>query len=99
VNRDETMRALEELARSPAARWIGNKLLDGGTRLLQKCTRCGAEQVLEMPSVVVAAFQGGARGDALASRVPDDSDAKLYAWKRDFQIAHEGCSEPEDVLS
>jgi hypothetical protein len=87
------MRALEELGRSPAASWIGNKLLDGGNKLLQKCTRCGAEQVLKMPSAAVTAFHDGARGDALARQVPADFDAKIYAWKRAFQIAHEGCTE------
>jgi hypothetical protein len=91
VNREETARAAKALGASPAAKWIGNKL-EGGT-LLQKCTRCGAEQTLELPEAVVKAFQGGARGDALASQVPADFDAKLYAWKRDFQIAHEGCTE------
>jgi hypothetical protein len=93
MNREESLRALEELAASPAATWIGNKLLDDGSRLLQKCMRCGAEQIFEMPFAAVAAFQAGARGDALASEVPPDFDAKLYAWKRDFQIAHEGCRE------
>jgi hypothetical protein len=93
MTREETMRALEELAASPAASWIGNKPLDGGMRLLQKCTRCGAEQVLEMPSAVVAAFQRGDRGDALARQVPPDFDAKLFTWKRSFQIAHENCAE------
>jgi len=93
MTRAEAMRALEELAASPAARWIGNKMLDGGTRLLQKCTRCGAEQILEMPPAAVAAFHGGARGDALAHQVPSDFDEKLYVWKRSFQITHEGCPE------
>ena len=92
MTREESMRALETLAASPAARWIGNKMLDGGSRLLQKCTRCGAEEVLELPLAAVAAFQGGARGDALARRVPSDFDEKLYAWKRAFQVAHEGCA-------
>lgn len=95
MNRDETIRAAEELGRSPAAKWIGNKILDGGARLLQKCTRCGAEEVLEMPNAAVTAFQRGARGDALASQVPPDFDAKLYAWKKAFQLAHEGCVEGE----
>jgi len=93
MTREEAVRALEELAASPAATWIGNKTLDGGMKLLQKCTRCGAEQVLEMPSAVVTASLNGARGDALAKHVPPDFDAKLYTWKRDFQIAHEGCRE------
>jgi hypothetical protein len=93
MNREESQRALQELAASPAARWIGNKVLDGGARLLQKCTRCGAEEVLEVPRAVATSFQGGSRGDALASQVPPDFDAKLFAWKRKFQIAHEGCSE------
>ena len=93
MTRDEAMRALEELASSPSAAWIGNKYLDGGMKLLQKCTRCGAEQVLEMPHAAVTAYQSGARGDALASQVPADFDAKLFLWKRAFQIAHEGCAE------
>ncbi len=87
------MRSLEELAAAPAAKWIGNKILDGGMKLLQKCTRCGAEQVLEMPSAAVTAFHRGTRGDTLARQVPPDFDTKLYTWKRSFQIAHETCTE------
>ena len=91
MNRNEAARTAEELGRSPAAKWIGNKLVDGA--LIQKCTRCGAEQALEMPIAAMKAFQSGARGDAVAARVPPDFDAKLYAWKRDFQRAHESCAE------
>lgn len=93
MTRDEARRALEDLAAAPAAQWIGNKLVDGGTRLLQKCTRCGAEQVFKMPTAAVSAFQSGARGNDLARQVPPDFDAKLYAWKRAFQIEHESCTE------
>jgi hypothetical protein len=35
VNREQSLRALEVLASSPAARWIGNKFLPDG-KLLQK---------------------------------------------------------------
>ena len=77
MNRDETLRAMEVLAASPAARWIGNKLVDG--KLLVKCTRCGAEDTIEMPSS--------------PANVPIGFDAKLYTWKRAFQIAHESCLE------
>lgn len=91
MNRDESMRALDELGRSPAAKWIGNKL--DGKRLLQKCTRCGAEEKLEMPAELLLAFQGGKRGDVLAGQVPADFDAKLFAWKKAFQVAHEACVE------
>ena len=87
------MRAFEVLAASPAAGWIGNRFIDGGTKLLQKCTRCGTEQVLELPPSTVAAFQAGKRGDALARMVLRDFDEKLFAWKRAFQLAHEGCTE------
>jgi hypothetical protein len=93
VTREEAARAMKTIAAAPAARWIGNKLLDGGSKLLQKCTRCGAEEVLELPRAAAAAFQSGKRGDALASQVPTDFDAKIFAWKRNFQIAHEGCLE------
>ncbi len=97
MTRDETLRAAEILAASPAARWIGNKLAVAddlaGAILIQKCTRCGAEQVLKMPSDAVKAFQGGQRGDDLASLVPPGFDEELYAWKRGFQLAHEGCTE------
>lgn len=93
MNRIETIRAAEELGKSAAAKWIGNKLLENGSKLLQKCTRCGAEEVLEMPRATATAFQSGARGDVLASQVPPDFDAKLYAWKKAFQLAHEGCAE------
>jgi hypothetical protein len=91
MNRDEAARAAQELAKSPAAKWIGNKLVGGA--LIQKCTRCGAEQALEMPGDAMKAFQRGGRGDAVAAHVPPDFDAKLFAWKRDFQRAHEGCVE------
>lgn len=91
MNRDQAARAAEELGKSPAAKWIGNKLVDG--TLIQKCTRCGAEQTLKMPTAAVKAFQGGARGTAVATHVPPDFDAKLFVWKRDFQLAHESCVE------
>lgn len=92
MTHEEAVRAIETLAASPAAAWIGNRFVDSG-RLLQKCMRCGAEQILEMPPSTVAAFQSGARGDALARKVPPDFDEKLFAFKRNFQIAHEGCRE------
>jgi len=85
------MQAIEALAASPAARWIGNRF-DGKT-LLQKCTRCGAEEKIELPDSAVTAFQGGTRGDALAGHVPPGFDEKMFAWKRSFQVAHEGCPE------
>jgi hypothetical protein len=93
MNREESRRAMEQLGASPAARWIGNKLLDGGKKLLQKCTRCGAEQVMELPHAAVMAFQSGKRGNDLASQVPPNFDETLHAWKRNFQIAHESCPE------
>lgn len=93
MTREEAMRAIETLAASPAAAWIGNRFVDGGSKLLQKCRRCGAEQLFEMPPSTVTAFQRGARGDALASKVPPDFDEKLFAFKRAFQIAHETCTE------
>ena len=46
-----------------------------------------------MPPTAVKAFQGGGRGNAVAAQVPPDFDAKLYTWKRDFQVAHESCIE------
>ena len=91
MNRDEAARAAQELGKLPAAKWIGNKLVDG--KLIQKCTRCGAEQTLEMPTAAVKAFQGGARGNAVAAQVPPDFDFQLFAWKRDFQLAHASCVE------
>jgi hypothetical protein len=80
VNRAEAMRAADALASSPASRWIGNKLVGGV--LLQKCTRCGAEETLELPPNIQRPVD-----------VPLGFDEKLFAWKRDFQIAHEGCVE------
>lgn len=80
MTREEAFRAAEILAASPAAKWIGNKLVGGV--LLQKCTRCGAEQTLELPRNI--------RGPA---DVPLGFDEKLFSWKRDFQIAHENCPE------
>jgi hypothetical protein len=91
MNCNESMRAVDELGRSPAAKWIGNRI--DGKILLQKCMRCGAEEKLTMPAELLFAFKGGKRGDALASQVPADFDAKLFAWKKSFQVAHEGCVE------
>ena len=47
MNQAESLRALKELASSPAAAWIGNRLI--GRVWLQKCTRCGVEQSLILP--------------------------------------------------
>lgn len=81
MNREESLRALEELAASPAAKWIGNKFI-GTHALLQKCTRCGAEEMIELP-----------QGVRVPADVPIGFDEKLFAWKRTFQITHEGCVE------
>ena len=83
MNREESIRALETLAASPAAKWIGNRFLNGGSRLLQKCLRCGAEQATDLPTNIKR-----------PADVPIGLDEELYAWKRDFQVAHEGCVEP-----
>jgi hypothetical protein len=80
MTREESLRAMADLASSPAAGWIGNKF--GDSMLFQKCMRCGAEESLKMPPNV--------RGPA---DVPAGFDEKLFAWKRAFQIAHEGCAE------
>lgn len=85
MNREETRRAVDVLSASPAAKWIGNKLVGGV--LLQKCTRCGAEQSLELPPNIQA-----------PTDVPPGFDEKLFAWKRDFQIAHEGCVVREEQV-
>jgi hypothetical protein len=81
MNREESLRALKELASSPAAKWIGNKLEADGT-LLVKCVRCGDEARLKMPSNVRSPLD-----------VPVGFDEKLFAFKRGFQIAHENCFE------
>ena len=83
MNREEAFRAAETLAASPAAKWIGNKLVGGV--LLQKCMRCGAEQNLELPAKITSSVD-----------VPIGFDEKLFAWKRDFQLTHESCSEKEE---
>lgn len=80
MNREEAAQALEILAASPAAEWIGNKIVKGSW--LQKCTRCGAEETLEMPPNIHG-----------PEDVPAGFDEKLFNWKRAFQIAHEGCTE------
>lgn len=89
MNREESLAAMEAFARSPAAKWIGNRLERDA--FLQKCTRCGAEARLPMPPALATAYALGARGDDLRRAVPPDFDDKLFRWKRDFQIAHEGC--------
>lgn len=95
MNRDETLRAVEVLGVSPATAWIGNKLSEDGSRMLQKCTRCGAEEELELPAAAVTAFRSGERGPALAKRIPAGFDETLFAWKRAFQLAHEDCGRDE----
>ena len=81
MNREQSLRALAELAASPASKWIGNKLgLDGV--LLLKCMRCGAEDRLKVPSNVQSPLD-----------VPAGFDEKLFTFKRGFQIAHENCTE------
>lgn len=91
MNHDEALHAMHTLGSSAAATWIGNKISDDGTRLIQKCTRCGQEEALELPADAVSAFRSGARGDALARLVPPFFDEQLFTWKRDFQQAHKRC--------
>jgi hypothetical protein len=91
VTRKEALQATAALAASPAAKWIGNKIVDG--QLIQKCMRCGSQEVLAMPVEAMKALQRGARGDALARLMPADFDEKLYTWKRAFQNIHESCTE------
>lgn len=85
MNREQSMRALAELAASPASKWIGNKLLDDGT-LLIKCMRCGGENKLKMPVSVKSPLD-----------VPPGFDEKLFLFKRTFQVKHEHCREEEEV--
>jgi hypothetical protein len=92
VNLAETLRAAELLGSSPAAAWIGNKPSEDGSRMIQKCMRCGVEGELELPVAVVNAFRSGARGPTIARLVPAGFDEKLFTWKRAFQLAHEGCT-------
>lgn len=86
MNQREARRALEKLSRSSAAAWIGNKIIDDGATLLQKCTRCGAEQALALPQ--------GLRGPA---DVPPGFDEHFFAWKRTFQRSHARCSKGADA--
>ena len=80
MNQAESLRALKELAASPAAAWIGNRLV--GRSWVQICTRCGAEQALQLPAKAHGPLD-----------VPPSFDEKLFQWKRAFQLAHEGCPE------
>jgi hypothetical protein len=92
VNREESLRAMAELANAPAARWIGNRL--DGTHLLQKCTRCGAEETLELPVGVLQQIRPDAtfvNNALLRQAVPATFDEQLYEWKKKFQVAHAGC--------
>lgn len=81
MNREQSLRALAELAASPASKWVGNKLLADGT-LLIKCMRCGGDATLKMPANVKSPLD-----------VPVGFDEKLFSFKRSFQIAHEKCTE------
>lgn len=92
MNREESLHAMEELANAPAAKWIGNKI--DGTRLLQKCTRCGAEQTLELPVGVLQQMRPNVAVVAnafLRQAVPVGFDEQLYEWKKQFQATHAGC--------
>jgi hypothetical protein len=80
MNREESLHALATLAASPAAKWVGNKL--DSDRWIVKCTRCGAEDSIKMPPNIKS-----------PADVPIGFDEKLFAWKRDFLIAHEECAE------
>lgn len=80
ANAAEVLRAIDELAASPAANWVGNKIV--GDAWLQVCIRCGAEQRLELPPSICSPVD-----------VPSGFDQELLRWKRDFQRAHEGCVE------
>lgn len=91
MNRHEALHALGEIAASPAAAWIGNKLSADGTHLIQKCLRCGAEETRVLPPGMVEALRIGARGTALASLAPEGLDEELFTWKKTFQQAHEDC--------
>jgi hypothetical protein len=93
MNRDEALHAAEILGSSPAANWIGTKFTDDGSRLIQKCMRCSAEEELELPAAAAHAFRTGVRGDAVAKLVPQDFDTKIFSWKRAFQRAHERCED------
>lgn len=84
MNREEALHAVETLAASPAAAWIGNKIVDGGW--MHRCMRCGVEETLPLPSGVQS-----------PADVPPGFDAQLYAWMRAFQVAHEGCPPEEGV--
>ena len=81
MNQEQSLRALAELAASPAAKWIGNKLLVDGT-LIVKCTRCGAEDKMTIPANIRSPLD-----------MPAGFDEKLFTFKRSFQIAHEKCPE------
>ena len=92
MNREESMRAMKELANASAAEWIGNRL--DGTRLLQKCTRCGVEETLELPVGVLQQMRPNVAVVAnafLRQAVPVGFDEQLYEWKKKFQTAHAGC--------
>lgn len=91
MNRKEALRSLGEIATSPAAAWIGNRLSEDGARLIQKCLRCGTEETRTLPTSVVEALRIGAHGTSLAYLVPEGLDEELFAWKKTFQRAHEGC--------
>lgn len=90
MNRSEALSALAELAAHPAAGWIGNRIEGGATgdwsRLLQCCMRCRTQESLDLPPDI-----RGPDGFVDRSRVPEDFDDKLIAWKRAFQEAHQSC--------
>lgn len=85
MNREEALRAFEELSASPASKWIGNRIV--GATWLQKCTRCGVEETLVLPRDVHG-----------PEDVPAGFDEKMFRWKRAFQVAHEGCVETTPVV-
>lgn len=79
------MAAAQELATSPAARWVGTGVRPDGRAVIHKCMRCGVEDTLELP------MPASALGDP--SRVPVGFDEKVFAWARSFHKKHESCVE------
>lgn len=83
MTHEEALLAARELAASPAAQWIGNKLANP-TTLIQRCMRCMLEETFTLPLPAKALA-------ATPSAVPAGFDEQLFAWKRAFHDKHASC--------
>jgi hypothetical protein len=65
--------------------WVNSVYSADGTKLIHKCTRCRAEEELEL-------------APALSKLTPVGFAEELCRWRKAFQLAHEDCTKGEARL-